>query len=143
MNKLKLIEESYLVSTLNKKFNVKTPNTIPVFPLSGALLLPSGNLPLNIFEPRYIAMINYALRHDKLVGMIQPKKENSDKLFETGCVGKITTYNETEDNRYIINLFGISKFHIKKEVRHSEKFRIFDIAKRQRCSSNLAGVFDF
>ena len=110
--------------------------TIPIFPLSGVLLLPSGNLPLNIFEPRYISMVNYALSHDKLIGMIQPKSENSEQLFNTGCVGKITTYSETDDNRYLINLKGISKFQIKKEIKHSQKFRIFNI-KQENKNSNF------
>jgi len=102
-------------------------NQIPVFPLSGVLLLPSGSLPLNIFEPRYISMINYSLSHDKLIGMIQPKNENSKELFNLGCVGKITTYNETDDNRYIISLKGLSKFKIISEIQHSEVFRLFNI----------------
>ena len=102
---------------------------IPVFPLSGALLLPSGNLPLNIFEPRYIDMINYALGHNKLIGMIQPKTTNPKELFKIGCVGKITTYNETEDNRFVINLKGLSKFQIIDEIQHDKKFRLFNIKK--------------
>ena len=88
---------------------------IPIFPLSGALLLPSGNLPLNIFEPKYISMVNYALKKDKLIGMIQPRAKSSGKFFNVGCVGKITVYNETDDNRYIINLEGLSKFQIKND----------------------------
>ena len=100
---------------------------IPLFPLSGVLLLPSGNLPLNIFEPRCISMINYSLSHDRLLGMIQPKANNSKELFKFGCVGKITSYNETDKNRYIISLKGLSKFQIKSEIQHSEKFRLFNI----------------
>ena len=88
------------------------PTQIPIFPLSGALLLPSGNLPLNIFEPRYISMIDYVLSNEKFIGMVQPKNDGSKNLFATGCLGKITAYNETEDNRYIINLKGLSKFII-------------------------------
>ncbi len=109
---------------------------IPVFPLSGALLLPSGNLPLNIFEPRYIDMINYALGHNKLIGMIQPKITNPKELFKIGCVGKITTYNETEDNRFVINLKGLSKFQIIDEIQHDKKFRLFNI-KTEEESSNF------
>ena len=101
--------------------------TIPIFPLSGALLLPSGNLPLNIFEPRYISMVNYALSHNKLIGMIQPKNNDSKELFNIGCIGKITTYNETENNTYIISLKGLTKFQIKTEIKHDKKFRIFDV----------------
>ena len=85
-------------------------STIPVFPLRGALLLPSGNLPLNIFEPRYLAMINYAFKHDKLIGMIQPKSSDSKELYKTGCIGKITNYNETDDDKFDKNLFMKEKF---------------------------------
>ena len=102
-------------------------STIPVFPLRGALLLPSGNLPLNIFEPIYLAMINYAFKHDKLIGMIQPKSSDSKELYKTGCIGKITNYNETDDNRYVINLKGISKFKIINEIKHNEEFRVFKV----------------
>ena len=109
---------------------------IPVFPLSGALLLPSGNLPLNIFEPRYIDMINYALGHNKLIGMIQPKTTNPKELFKIGCVGKITTYNETEDNRLVINLKGLSKFQIIDEIQHDKEFRLFNI-KTEKENSNF------
>ena len=119
-----------------KKFSKQ----IPIFPLSGALLLPSGNLPLNIFEPRYISMINYSLSHDRLIGMIQPKKENSKDLFNLGCVGKITSYNETNDNRYIISLKGLSKFQIKNEIQHSKKFRLFNIEYIDK--KNVFGYFD-
>ena len=100
---------------------------IPIFPLSGALLLPSGNLPLNIFEPRYISMVNYALANDKLIGMIQPKNNDTKDLYKTGCVGKITTYSETDDSRYIINLNGLLKFEIKNEINHEENFRLFNV----------------
>jgi len=102
-------------------------NKIPIFPLSGALLLPSGNLPLNIFEPRYISMINYALKHNKLIGMIQPKPHESKELFKIGCVGQITDFSETEDKRYIINLRGLLKFKIKNEIKHNKKFRLFNV----------------
>jgi len=101
--------------------------TIPIFPLSGVLLLPSGNLPLNIFEPRYIAMVNYALKHNKLIGMIQPKPSDSKKLFKVGCVGQITTFSETDDNRYILSLKGLAKFQIINEIRDNKQFRLFDV----------------
>ena len=106
-----------------KKFSKQ----IPIFPLSGALLLPSGNLPLNIFEPRYISMIDYAFKNNKIIGMIQPKSKNSKELFKIGCIGKITTYSQTNDDRYIINLKGLSKFKIINEIQHSAKFRIFNV----------------
>tara|TARA_B100001123_G_scaffold424165_1_gene535319 strand:- start:2607 stop:3227 length:621 start_codon:yes stop_codon:yes gene_type:complete len=100
---------------------------IPVFPLNDALLLPTGDLPLNIFEPRYISMVNYALSHNKLIGMIQPKPDNPKAFFKTGCIGKITTYNELEDNKSIICLKGVSRFLIKDEIKHSKNFKIFNV----------------
>lgn len=86
------------------------PGEIPVFPLSGVLLLPRGSLPLNIFEPRYLAMVDDALRADRLIGMIQPR--SGDELFNIGCVGKILSFTETDDARYLITLKGVSRFCI-------------------------------
>ena len=105
----------------------KTKKTIPIFPLNGVLLLPGGNLPLNIFEPRYIEMIDYAFKHEKLIGMIQNKNNDSEDLFDTGCIGKISSYTETEDNRYIINLSGFSRFKILKEVKIGQKFTMCEV----------------
>ena len=101
------------------------PEIIPIFPLSGALLLPKGNLPLNIFEPRYISMVDFAMKNEKMIGMIQENK-NSPKtkdLYSIGCLGRINQYNETADGRYLINLSGIIRFNIVKEEKTSEKFR--------------------
>ena len=86
----------------------KFPNKIPIFPLRSAIFFPETNLPLNIFEPRYIDMVNYAMKNDRVIGMIQPSKIRSEKVFKTGCLGKITSYAETDDNRYLINLKGLS-----------------------------------
>ena len=92
------------------------PETVPVFPLQGALLLPRGKLPLNIFEPRYLAMVDDALASDRIIGMIQPqvkeKTEAEDKpdLYTVGCAGKIVTFAETDDGRYLISLTGMSRF---------------------------------
>ena len=86
---------------------------IPIFPLNGAVLFPKTNLPLNIFEDRYIAMVDYALSKDRLIGMIQSK--NTGELFNIGCLGKIIGFNETNDGRYLINLQGISCFVLKKK----------------------------
>lgn len=105
----------------------KIPNRIPVFPLAGALLLPSGNLPLNIFEPRYIAMIDYALKNDKLIGMIQTKEGVAEELYTIGCVGKITSFSETDDNRYLINLKGLLRFKLLNETHSLQGFRIFNV----------------
>ena len=97
---------------------------IPIFPLNGAVLFPKTNLPLNIFEDRYIAMVDYALSKDRLIGMIQLK--NTGKLFNIGCLGKITGFNETNDGRYLINLEGINCFVLKKELTKQYNFRIVE-----------------
>src|SRR5262249_59411766 len=95
---------------------------IPVFPLPGALLLPRGQMPLNIFEPRYMAMINDALRTGhRLIGMIQPDAANPDpeskpNLYKVGCVGRITQLAETGDRRYLIQLTGMARFRIDEEL---------------------------
>ena len=96
----------------------------PVFPLNGAILFPNTNLPLNIFEDRYIDMVDYALSHSRLIGMIQTKK-NKD-LFTIGCLGKITNFTETSDGRYQINLEGINRFKIKKIINNKQKFIMID-----------------
>jgi len=96
----------------------------PVFPLNGAILFPNTNLPLNIFEDRYIDMVDYALSHNRLIGMIQTNK-NKD-LFTIGCLGKITNFTETPDRRYQINLEGIHRFKVKKILDSKHKFIIID-----------------
>ena len=96
----------------------------PVFPLNGAILFPNTNLPLNIFEDRYIDMVDYALSHNRLVGMIQTRK-NKD-LFEIGCLGKITNFTETSDGRYQVNLEGINRFKVNKIIDNKHKFIIVD-----------------
>ena len=97
---------------------------IPVFPLNGAILFPNTNLPLNIFEDRYIDMVDYALSHNRLIGMIQTKK-NKD-LFSIGCLGKITNFSEKPDGKYQINLEGINRFKIKKILDDKHKFVMID-----------------
>ena len=92
----------------------------PIFPLNGAILFPNTNLPLNIFEERYIDMVDYALSHKRLIGMIQTK-ENKE-LFAIGCLGKITNFTETQDGRYQINLEGINRFKVKKIYKNDYKF---------------------
>ena len=94
----------------------------PVFPLNGAILFPNTNLPLNIFEDKYIGMVDYALSHNRLIGMIQTK-ENKD-LFTIGCLGKITNFTETSDGRYQINLEGVNRFKVKKILDNKHKFII-------------------
>ena len=95
---------------------------IPIFPLEGVIFFPGTNLPLNIFEPRYLQMVDYALKKDKLIGMIQSK--NKDELYSTGCLGKITSFEQTSDGRYVINLTGQNYFSPKKELTSKNKFRI-------------------
>jgi Lon protease-like protein len=99
---------------------VALPAIIPVFPLPGVLLLPRGRLPLNIFEPRYLAMTRDALAGERLIGMIQPLdpvlREANPPLYPIGCAGRITSFTETEDGRYLITLTGIARFRIREEL---------------------------
>lgn len=96
----------------------------PVFPLNGAILFPSTNLPLNIFEERYIQMVDYALSNNRLIGMIQTTK--NDDFFKIGCLGKITSFTETQDGRYQINLEGLYCFNLKKILKNDFKFITID-----------------
>jgi hypothetical protein len=108
---------------------VDLPGVIPVFPLPGALLLPRGQMPLNIFEPRYLAMVDDALRDGhRLIGMIQPDPaqdgpSEKPKLFTVGCVGRITQLSETGDGRYLIELTGVSRFRVEEEIRAATEYR--------------------
>jgi Lon protease-like protein len=100
------------------------PVTLPIFPLSGVLLLPCGQLPLNIFEPRYLAMVEDAFTSDRIIGMVQPKNgEGTQEVFKTGCAGKITEFTETSDGRYLITLTGISRFDIASELPQARGYR--------------------
>jgi uncharacterized protein len=103
------------------------PKSLPLFPLTGAVLLPRGQLPLNVFEPRYLEMVEYALQGDRLIGMIQPT-ENEDTvlnppLSQVGCAGKIVSFRETEDNRYLISLAGICRFRLAGEMQTTTPWR--------------------
>lgn len=108
---------------------VDMPETIPVFPLVGALLLPRGQLPLNIFEPRYLEMVDDALRDGhRIIGMIQPDPAHSGSaaapaLYKVGCAGRITQFGETGDGRYLIQLTGIARFHIEEELKVMTPYR--------------------
>lgn len=103
------------------------PPVLPLFPLSGALLLPRGHLPLNIFEPRYLAMTDDALRTHRLIGMIQPDPQGPSHevppLFRIGCAGRITQFAESGDGRYIITLTGVARFAILEEVATTTPYR--------------------
>ncbi len=104
-----------------------TPETLPLFPLSGALLLPGGQMPLNIFEPRYLAMIDAALASDRLVGMIQPREDaraEEPDLYQVGCAGRITSFAETDDGRYLINLTGTRRFFVAEELASDAPYRL-------------------
>ena len=102
------------------------PKTIPVFPLSNFIIFPRTTVPLNIFEPRYIQMIDDCMKGNRIIGMVQPKKTGSLKkpnLYQVGCAGKITSFNETEDGRYLIILNGICRFRIIEEEKSEKLFR--------------------
>lgn len=102
------------------------PETIPVFPLTGVLLLPRGKLPLNIFEPRYLNMVQDALATNRMIGMIQPRDGGAGQnppLYDIGCVGRITSFSETEDGRFLITLTGVSRFRITQEVPTTRGYR--------------------
>ena len=106
------------------------PNIIPVFPLSNFIFFPKTSAPLNIFEPRYIQMIDQSIKSNRIIGMIQPKRLVSPKkteLFKVGCLGKISSFNETDDGRYVIVLNGITRFNIDDEVENGKLFREFKI----------------
>ena len=97
---------------------------IPIFPLNGAVLFPGTSLPLNIFEKRYIEMVDYALSKERCIGMIQSNEKNN--LYNIGCVGKIHSFSETTDGRYLISLQGISCFKVRKELEKKHKFRLIE-----------------
>ena len=107
------------------------PTKIPVFPLSNFIMFPKTTVPLNIFEPRYIEMVDDAMKSNKYIGMIQPKINKDSQippvLYEVGCLGKITTFSETKDGRYLIELKGMLRFNTIKEVATEKKYREFEI----------------
>ena len=107
------------------------PSKLPIFPLSNFIIFPKTTVPLNIFEPRYIDMVNDSMKSDKLIGMIQPKNSNIKyevpKLYQVGCVGKITSFRETEDGRYLIELKGVARFKSIKELETLTKYRILQV----------------
>ena len=102
------------------------PETIPIFPLSNFIMLPGTTVPLNIFEPRYLQMVNDSMKKHRMIGMIQPKKTGILKkpdLYDVGCIGKITSFNETEDGRILIILNGICRFKINSEIKSNKLYR--------------------
>ena len=107
------------------------PSKLPIFPLSNFIIFPKTAVPLNIFEPRYIDMVDDSMKSNKLIGMIQPKNSNNQNelpnLYQVGCVGKITSFRETDDGRYLIELKGVSRFKFIKEIDTLTKYRILEV----------------
>ena len=108
--------------TENNKFDIRDlPSVLPIFPLNGVLLLPRTELPLNIFEPRYVSMVEDSFCKGRFIGMVQPQESNEVRkidtppVYNTGCVGRISSFSESDDGRYFINLSGIIRFHILEE----------------------------
>ena len=106
---------------------IKLPEKIPIFPLSGIIFFPKTNLPLNIFEPRYVNLVNDCFKTNKYMGMIQAKK-NTSEVYSVGCLGKITEHKKTKDGRLIINLTGITRFKIKSEINNEKPYREFNVS---------------
>ena len=107
------------------------PKTIPVFPINNFIIFPKTTVPLNIFEPRYIEMIDESMKSNKLIGMIQPRNSINNQsqpiLHDIGCLGKITSFKETEDRRYMIELKGLIRFKIIKEIKSLKKYREYEV----------------
>ena len=105
------------------------PNEIPIFPLSRAIFFPRTILPLNIFEDRYIQLVNDSMKENRMFGMVQPKTQKGfePEVYKIGCLGKIVSFNETEDKRFIISLSGITRFKIKNEIKKEKLYRCFKV----------------
>ena len=106
------------------------PKKISVFPLSNFIIFPNTSVPLNIFEPRYIEMVNDSMKTNRIIGMVQPKnqKKNIPELYSVGCAGKITSFNETDDGKYLIVINGICRFKILKEINNNKTYRECEIS---------------
>ena len=107
------------------------PKILPLFPLSNFIIFPDTTVPLNVFEPRYIEMINDSMKTNKFIGLIQPKKNNINSildLHQIGCMGKITSFNDTSDGRYLIDLKGLARFKITKEIKNNKPYRECEIS---------------
>jgi len=104
------------------------PKKIPVFPLGDFIIFPNTTVPLNIFESRYIDMINDSMKKDKFIGMIQPRNDKNEQgLYNVGCLGKITSFKENNDGRFLIELKGMIRFEIKDEIKSNKKYREFEV----------------
>ena len=107
------------------------PKIIPVFPLGNFILFPQTTVPLNVFETRYVEMIDDSMKANKMIGLIQPKKSRANSisdLYDVGCLGKITEFNKTSDGRYLIELKGLSRFKIVKEIVNKKSYREFEVS---------------
>ena len=106
------------------------PKKIPIFPLSNFIIFPNASVPLNIFEPRYIKMVDDSMKSDRIIGMIQPKNQikKTPELYSIGCAGKITSFEETDDGRYLIIVKGISRFKILKEIDNNKPYRECEVS---------------
>ena len=116
------------------------PLKIPIFPLSGVIYFPKTNLPLNIFEQRYLDLVNDAYKQDKLMGMIQFKKKN-DEIFKVGCLGKINDFQQSDDGRVLINLTGLTRFEVLDEIENSKLYREFNVDYK-KFNSDLNPIFE-
>ena len=116
------------------------PSVIPVFPLSGVIYFPKTNLPLNIFEQRYLNLVNDVYKSNKLMGMVQSKREG-DAVYNVGCLGKISDYRKSSDGRILINLTGITRFKIEEEVSNKKLYREFKVS-YEIFNSDLKDYFD-
>tara|TARA_B100000963_G_scaffold334711_1_gene328140 strand:+ start:447 stop:1142 length:696 start_codon:yes stop_codon:yes gene_type:complete len=119
----------YAILVIMNKDNL--PKIIPIFPLNNFIIFPKTTVPLNIFEPRYLDLVNDSMKSNKLIGMIQPKtlsnKEIIPRLYDVGCLGKITSFRETEDGRFLIELKGLIRFNSIKEIDTEKKYRILEV----------------
>ena len=104
----------------------KFPTQIPIFPLSGVIYFPKTNLPLNIFEKRYLDLVNDAIKRDKLMGMIQSKRKGNE-VYKIGCLGKISDFQKNDDGRILINLTGLTRFEVLEERKNSKLYRVFKV----------------
>ena len=102
------------------------PNKIPIFPLSGVIFFPKTNLPLNIFENRYLDLVNDSMKTNRLMGMIQSKR-NTSEVYKVGCLGKISDFKKADDGRILINLTGLTRFEVKKEINTKKLYREFEV----------------
>ena len=116
------VSQNIYYNTLMKTF----PDVIPIFPLNGVIYFPKTNLPLNIFEQRYLDLVNDTFKKDKLMGMVQSQRK-LDEVFKVGCLGKISNYQTSEDGRILINLTGIIRFKILEEVKNNKLYREFKV----------------